>query len=351
MKLPMRDQSVKGTASIFISIIVVFSGQFCLGFHPGHGGKYSNMSPSLIITSQFSADMRVGTKLKSHAVVETEELQELTKESFYCLRSSGYSDCIVECKRRDGKPLGCSISDEDVDFNRRAFAFSNPPAHSDIAGEGPILVHVREIPFSYGKLGGQIWYAAVGFAQYVASNPSLVRGKTVLELGAGLGLPGLVAGKVGGLVTLSEFGYEGKVGGTMVEKADEKRLVPSALLDNLKYNINLNNASSTVNVRHLDWYDYVNDVKATEKEEQYDLIIGSDLINWEDDVAPLISTLKYFLSRKEGSQAVIAMTNENRRGLPKFLEMVNNVFVTVAVEEKKLVHFDEHPLLFITLSM
>ena len=72
--------------------------------------------------------------------------------------------------------------------------------------DGPLLMHVREIPFSYGKLGGQIWYAAVAFGQYVAMNGSMFKGKKILELGAGLGLPGLIAAKCGGLVTLSEFG-------------------------------------------------------------------------------------------------------------------------------------------------
>ena len=68
------------------------------------------------------------------------------------------------------------------------------------------MIHVREIPFSYGKLGGQIWYAAVAFGQYIALNASAFKGKKILELGAGLGLPGLVAAKCGGDVTLSEFG-------------------------------------------------------------------------------------------------------------------------------------------------
>jgi len=72
--------------------------------------------------------------------------------------------------------------------------------------------------------------------------------------------------------------------------AGEKRLIPSALLDNLRYNVLLNkdsngNDETPVKVRHLDWYDYVDyDEKQIDEEESYDLIIGSDLINWEDDI-------------------------------------------------------------------
>ena len=40
-------------------------------------------------------------------------------------------------------------------------------------------------------------------------------------------------------------------------------------------------------VRHIDWYDYVDkehDIDTVNKDDQYDIIIGSDLVNWEDDV-------------------------------------------------------------------
>lgn len=69
-------------------------------------------------------------------------------------------------------------------------------------------------------------YAAVGFSQYLSLNPDVVKGKKILELGAGLGLPGIVASHLGAKsVTLSEFGYDGEVDGPIIEKSDEKRLV------------------------------------------------------------------------------------------------------------------------------
>lgn len=97
------------------------------------------------------------------------------------------------------------------------------------------------------------------------------------------------------LILLSTFnfsGYEGEVDGEIIEIQGEKRLIPSALLDNLRYNVLLNSPCSeenTVKVRHLDWYDYVDGSpklsnENESKDEEYDLIIGSDLINWEDDV-------------------------------------------------------------------
>ena len=86
-----------------------------------------------------------------------------------------------------------------------------------------------------------------------------------------------------------ETGYEGEVDGEIIEVSGEKRLIPSALLDNLRYNVKLNFDEDLVRVRHLDWYDYVNKNKddGISEDEKYDLIIGSDLINWEDDIGKI----------------------------------------------------------------
>lgn len=50
----------------------------------------------------------------------------------------------------------------------------------------------------------EVWPAAHGLAQYLWQGGSL-NGKTVLELGAGAGLPGLVAALKGACVTFSDF--------------------------------------------------------------------------------------------------------------------------------------------------
>src|SRR5215475_1015736 len=49
----------------------------------------------------------------------------------------------------------------------------------------------------YGLL---LWESSVGLSQRLAEEPSLVQGKRVLELGAGTGLPGLVARSLGACV-------------------------------------------------------------------------------------------------------------------------------------------------------
>lgn len=49
------------------------------------------------------------------------------------------------------------------------------------------------------------WHAAVGLCQFLCDNRHLVEGKRVLELGAGLGLCGIVARWLGGEVTLNDY--------------------------------------------------------------------------------------------------------------------------------------------------
>ena len=227
--------------------------------------------------------------------------------------------------------------------------YHSPPPFIKI--EGPLFVHVCEIPFSYGKLGGSIWMASIGMSQYIAMNPSLVCNKRVLELGSGVGLLGITISKLGGRVTMSEYGsVNGTVNGQIIV-SDEKRLIPSAMLTNLQFNVNLNEQNDNMDVRHIDWYDYLPEksTKRLDDDEHYDLIVGSDLINWEDDVEALIATLKHFMSR--GAIGLLSTQTENRKGLPLFLQRLDEEFNSVETENYYVQHYDTHPMLLIKFAL
>ena len=56
--------------------------------------------------------------------------------------------------------------------------------------------------FPYGLL---LWESSIGLARYIAENADLAEGKLVLEVGVGVGLPGLVASVHGAAVTQTDF--------------------------------------------------------------------------------------------------------------------------------------------------
>lgn len=51
----------------------------------------------------------------------------------------------------------------------------------------------------------ELWPSALGLARYLIENKIIGPGTSVTELGCGLGLPGIVAGKLGGAVTLTDY--------------------------------------------------------------------------------------------------------------------------------------------------
>jgi predicted nicotinamide N-methyase len=227
-----------------------------------------------------------------------------------------------------------------------------------IVQEGPVVVHVREIPFSYGKLGGSVWMASIALSQYLSMNPSIVQKKRILELGSGVGLLGITISKLGAAhVTMSEYGSEEGVVDGPIRKLyndDDKRLIPSALLTNLQFNANLNLQQENISIQRIDWYDYLSEeiisVQCKHNSIIYDLIVGSDLINWEDDIEALIATLQYYM-KSHKTKVLLSSQIQNRKGLPLFLKRLQEIFPQVETEEFYVQHYETHPILLIKLSL
>jgi len=69
---------------------------------------------------------------------------------------------------------------------------SLPEDHPDVRDE--------RIPY-----WAEVWPSAIGMAEFILQDPQLVLGKSVLEIGCGLGLPGIVAGEFAASVTLTDY--------------------------------------------------------------------------------------------------------------------------------------------------
>ncbi|MBA3541376.1 MAG: methyltransferase domain-containing protein [Deltaproteobacteria bacterium] len=119
---------------------------------------------------------------------------------------------------------------------------------------GAVISHAQEVEFLLGEnatkrpYGIMLWPAAIALAHEVASRD--LAGKRVLELGAGTGLPGIVAASLGARVV----------------QTDRQQLVLHVCTENAE-----RNGVTTIEHRIADW-------TAWEDAERYDLILGSDIL-------------------------------------------------------------------------
>lgn len=147
----------------------------------------------------------------------------------------------------------------------------------DVVGAGP---------------GGAVWDAAVVLAQYVHSLGDALRGAAVVELGAGAGLPGLVAARHGADVVLT----------------DRTRALPL-----LRRNAAANGLTS-VSVLELEWGPAVRVLecvacrpaaskwglgacslvtrRAPHSEKRFALVLAADVVCHEESFEPLLFTLQ-----------------------------------------------------------
>ncbi|KAF8840293.1 hypothetical protein BDN67DRAFT_968794 [Paxillus ammoniavirescens] len=134
-------------------------------------------------------------------------------------------------------------------------------------GSGKTDVNIRLVG-SHPLWGHHLWNAAIAFAAYLDSQNDLIRDKFVLELGAGGGLPGIVAVQNGAKkVVLTDY-------------------PDTALVENLAYNAHENiteEQRSAVTIQGYIWGQPVDSLIAAlppdrEPSRGFDLIILSDLI-------------------------------------------------------------------------
>ncbi len=123
---------------------------------------------------------------------------------------------------------------------------------------GTVLTHEEEQRFlreqrEHLPYGVVLWPAAVALAHDVASRAETFRGKRVLELGAGTGLPGIVAASLGARVV----------------QTDRQELAMSVCRRNAE-----RNGVGEIEHRLADW-------TAWEDAGRYDWIIGSDVLYGE----------------------------------------------------------------------
>ena len=136
------------------------------------------------------------------------------------------------------------------------------------------------------KTGGVVWDAAHCLVDLMHRlGPDAFRGQSVLELGAGCGYVGIVAARMGGVVTVTD-------------RVDH--------IEHLRQNVKLNGLEHSMRVAELEW----SEPMAADIPANFDWILASDCVYEEDSHRPLAETLRRF-TRPDGA-TVVLISQETR---------------------------------------
>ena len=155
-------------------------------------------------------------------------------------------------------------------------------------GKDP-FANVQEFPFWI-----KLWEASMVLADAMATMPT-DEGARLLELGAGMAAPGLVAAAAGYQVTLSD--YEPHI-------LDFQRVSAAA------------NGLTNIDFRMIDWLQ-------PPEMEPFDRIIGAEILFRDEFFQPLLTIFKNYLS---GDGEIYLAHDIRRQSVPKFLDLAQKDF-------------------------
>jgi len=161
----------------------------------------------------------------------------------------------------------------------------------------------------------RLWEAAIVLSEFIAGLPH-EPDTTLLELGAGLGAPGLTAAAAGFAVTLTD--YEELI-------LDFERINAAASgLDNVRFSL-------------LDWLN-------PPKMEQYDVIVGAEILFREAFFQPLLDVLRKALK----PTGVVYLAHDiKRRSVEPFLKMAEKEY-RIAASQRKLKGLEGDKIILLT---
>lgn len=183
-----------------------------------------------------------------------------------------------------------------------------PPRKRYAVRPYPVLLSRREwsvlnagLPFTYATedsyvsqtsrhlpYGVALWPAALALAEELDARGEQLSGKSVLELGAGTGLPGLVAASQG----------------AQVVQTDNDETVLMLCEQNA-----VQNEIGGVQRRLMDWTDW-------RDKEQYDIILGADIL-YMDSLQPVLAAI---FRRNLASRGFVLLADSGRPQSRRFLD-------------------------------
>ncbi|KDQ06252.1 hypothetical protein BOTBODRAFT_60705 [Botryobasidium botryosum FD-172 SS1] len=153
--------------------------------------------------------------------------------------------------------------------------------------------------------GGVTWPAGEVLSQYIIRRGSL-RNKTVVELGSGTGLVGLVAGLLEANVCITD---------------------QQQLLDLMLVNVALNNLSHNVTALELNWGEPL----PLDLPAQPDLILAADCVYFEPAFPLLVQTLSYLCT--SSTTEVLFCYKKRRKADRRFFALLKKKFSWIEVTD------------------
>jgi predicted nicotinamide N-methyase len=144
-------------------------------------------------------------------------------------------------------------------------------------------------------LGNAVWEGAVQLCRWLEERPALVREKRVLELGAGCGACGLVAGCLGASEVLL---------------TDMSNIVPL-----LESNVAANRDCGVVAVAALDWTE-----SPLPDYGSFDVVLAADCIYVHSPLAALVDVLQKYAKR--GATILFAFEQHDDESVSKFMSLL-----------------------------
>ena len=172
------------------------------------------------------------------------------------------------------------------------------------------LLESRSLISASGTTGLRTWEASLHLGQYLCANPSLVRNKQVLELGAGTGYLGILCAK--------------HLGAERVVVSDGSDDVINNLADG--FFLNGLQGSDRIAPMYLKWGHALVDTEeaAWNGGRNVDVVLGAD-ITYDASVIPsLVATLEELAGLFKGVAILIAATERNRATFQSFLDVCGN---------------------------
>lgn len=198
-----------------------------------------------------------------------------------------------------------------------------------------LISQVTKRQSAQADVGFVMWPSAIVLSRWLISNPLIIQGKSILELGAGCGLVGIVAAR---LIAKHENGREfsDKEIDNKCSKSSQVIItdINDLVLDNIAQNIKLNEVNSIASVAKLDFYRQTghspggwlaSEMKGMNEQscEPVDIILAADIICQPDDAVAAAKTIHDTLvpptlGKPGGVALVVCADSEHRFGVEIF---------------------------------